>query len=80
MCLLIVFLSTFISFFYVGQLWRLAILRTGTLTEGSLAAKLYATIPFDVRQNVYVFNITNRDAFLSGAKPRFEQLGPYIFK
>ncbi|XP_003737061.1 scavenger receptor class B member 1 [Galendromus occidentalis] len=78
-CVFTIFSISLSVFLLWSSLLKYELLRTGALTEGSLAARLYETIPFDVRQNVYVFNITNRKEFLSGAKPRFEQLGPYTF-
>ena len=31
------------------------------------------------RVKIYVFNFTNPDEFLAGAKPKLEELGPYVF-
>merc|ERR1712045_1015555 len=35
--------------------------------------------PVNPRLKIYVFNFTNPDEFLTGAKPKFEELGPYVF-
>ena len=36
--------------------------------------------PLDVYLNFYLFNLKNGDAFQKGAKPEFEEIGPFVFK
>lgn len=35
--------------------------------------------PMDLKLKVYVFNFTNPDEFLKGAKPKLVETGPYVF-
>ncbi|XP_022654320.1 scavenger receptor class B member 1-like isoform X2 [Varroa destructor] len=68
-----------LAYLKIPSFLQLAVSRSG-LSPGSFAADLFSAIPFDIRQNVYMFNITNSEDFFNGAKPRFKQLGPYIFR
>ena len=43
------------------------------------ATSLWIDPPVNPRLKIYVFNFTNPDEFLTGAKPKFEELGPYVF-
>lgn len=35
--------------------------------------------PVHPKLHIYIFNFTNPDEFLQGAKPRFDEVGPYVF-
>lgn len=51
------------------------------LSDGSISYKIWKNPPYTVYITVYIFNVTNTDAFLSGQeKLRFEEIGPYVFQ
>lgn len=41
---------------------------------------LFEHIPFPLTFKVYVFNVTNGDDIVQGAKPKVEEIGPYVFE
>merc|ERR1712012_170467 len=47
------------------------------LTEHTLAH--WIDPPVHPVLNIYMFNLTNPDEFLQGAKPRYDEIGPYVF-
>ena len=47
------------------------------LTEHTLAH--WIDPPVHPVLNIYMFNLTNPDEFLQGAKPRYQEIGPYVF-
>ncbi|XP_049767378.1 scavenger receptor class B member 1-like [Schistocerca cancellata] len=50
--------------------------------DGGESFELWRKPPVDLFLKVYLFNITNADAFLSGEdkKLRFEEVGPYVYR
>ncbi|XP_076233540.1 scavenger receptor class B member 1 [Calliopsis andreniformis] len=51
------------------------------MTPNSLIFNLWRKPPIDVFIKVYIFNITNKDEFLSGKeKLRVEEVGPYVYQ
>ncbi|KAH8306081.1 hypothetical protein KR018_001221, partial [Drosophila ironensis] len=53
-----------------------------TLKPGTLLYKLWLFPPLDVYVDVYMFNYTNVEEFMSGraAKLKIEEVGPYVYK
>lgn len=51
-----------------------------TLTEGSKTFQSWKNPPPPVFMQYFFFNITNANAFLAGAKPVVEQIGPYTYR
>jgi lysosome membrane protein 2 len=49
------------------------------LTNGSQGVTQWANPPAKILMNFYMFNLTNKDDFLKGSKPVFEQIGPYSY-
>ncbi|KAK7582276.1 hypothetical protein V9T40_013721 [Parthenolecanium corni] len=55
--------------------------RKTTFTEGAEGFEMWATPPVEVYLKVYLYNITNKDAFLAGTeKLRVQQVGPYVYR
>ncbi|XP_043063816.1 scavenger receptor class B member 1 isoform X1 [Drosophila ficusphila] len=51
------------------------------MTEGGEIFNLWAQPPVDLYIKIYLFNITNAQAFLAGReKLKVEQVGPYVYK
>ncbi|KAH8389058.1 hypothetical protein KR200_001002, partial [Drosophila serrata] len=51
------------------------------MSEGGEIFNLWAVPPVDLYIKIYLFNITNAEAFLSGREQlKVEQVGPYIYK
>uniref|UniRef100_A0A1B6DV03 Scavenger receptor class B member 1 n=1 Tax=Clastoptera arizonana TaxID=38151 RepID=A0A1B6DV03_9HEMI len=50
-------------------------------SEGSETFELWRQPPVQLNLKVYLFNVTNKDDFLSGKddKLKFEQVGPYVY-
>lgn len=50
--------------------------------EGGEIYNLWAKPPVDLYVRVYLFNVTNKEAFMSGAdhKLQVEEVGPYVYK
>lgn len=50
--------------------------------EGGEIYNLWAKPPVDLYVRVYLFNVTNKEAFLSGAdrKLNLQEVGPYVYK
>lgn len=42
--------------------------------------KLYTKPPLPAEFKVYLFNITNKDEVIHGAKPMLQEIGPYVFE
>ena len=36
--------------------------------------------PIEPRMSVYFFNLTNPREFLQGEKPKFREIGPYVYR
>ncbi|XP_065217044.1 scavenger receptor class B member 1-like isoform X2 [Planococcus citri] len=52
-----------------------------TFSEGSEGFELWRKPPVEVLLKVYLYNITNKDEFLSGKeKLKVEQVGPYVYR
>ncbi|KAG8230739.1 hypothetical protein J437_LFUL011074 [Ladona fulva] len=52
-----------------------------TLTENGETFGIWKKPPVDLYLKVFLFNITNKDAFLNGKeKLRVEEVGPYVYK
>ncbi|XP_037071198.1 lysosome membrane protein 2-like [Pollicipes pollicipes] len=48
-------------------------------SEDSPTFQSWKKSPIPIKQNVYFFNLTNKEEFLNGlAKPRVQQVGPYV--
>lgn len=41
---------------------------------------LFEKIPFPLTFKVYLFNVTNSDEIVGGAKPILKEIGPYVFE
>lgn len=41
---------------------------------------LYLKVPFPLKFKLYVFDLLNKEEFMSGEKPRFKEIGPYVFE
>lgn len=41
---------------------------------------LFENIPFPLNFKVFIFNITNSDDILLGAKPKLNEIGPFVFE
>lgn len=50
------------------------------LVEGSRVFESWKTPPPPVYMEFFFFNVTNVDAFLGGAKPELNQIGPYTYR
>lgn len=51
------------------------------MSEGSESLDLWATPPVELFLKVYLFNVTNREAFLAGKeKLRVQEVGPYVYR
>lgn len=50
--------------------------------QGSFLFKLWEKPPLDVFIKVYVFNVTNVEAFLNGTddKLKLQEVGPYVYQ
>lgn len=50
--------------------------------QGSFLFKLWEKPPLDVFIKVYVFNVTNTEAFLNGTdkKLKLQEIGPYVYQ
>lgn len=66
---------------YVYDPLQLIIKKMAILAPGSLFLKLWSAPPHEVLINVFIFNITNADEFLSNQeKLRVEEIGPYTYQ
>ncbi len=50
------------------------------LKPGSEIRSLYTKVPFPIDFKMYIFNITNADEVTKGAKPKLQEIGPYMFE
>ncbi|XP_056287956.1 lysosome membrane protein 2-like isoform X2 [Pseudoliparis swirei] len=68
----------------VGQVFRTFMLnrlkKEIVLVEGSRVFGSWKSPPPPVYMEYFFFNFTNVDAFLEGAKPQVEQVGPYTYR
>ncbi|KAF2896791.1 hypothetical protein ILUMI_09386 [Ignelater luminosus] len=50
-------------------------------TEGGEVFELWRTPPIDLYLKVYLYNVTNKDAFLNGTeKLKVQEVGPYVYR
>lgn len=50
-------------------------------SEGGEVFEMWRKPPVDLYLRVYLFNVTNKDEFLSGKeKLKIEEVGPYVYK
>lgn len=47
---------------------------------GSKVREVYAKSPDPVEFRIYVFHVTNKDDVMHGAKPKLQEIGPYVFE
>lgn len=52
------------------------------ITEGSESFYSWETPPIKLVLKVYLFNVTNKDEYMSGkdSKLKFQQVGPYAYR
>lgn len=50
------------------------------IKEGSRSYEIWRKTPFPLILKVYLFNITNAEAFEKGAKPDLQECGPYVWR
>lgn len=50
------------------------------MKNGTEQWKIFEEIPFPFIFKVYMFNITNFQEVLQGAKPICKEVGPYVYK
>lgn len=52
------------------------------MRRGSFLFNVWENPPLDVFLKVYIFNITNADAFLSGEEKKLKvtEVGPYVYQ
>ncbi|XP_071522342.1 uncharacterized protein [Panulirus ornatus] len=55
------------------------VLRSLAMTEGSQKDKMWRSSEVEVLYTVRIFNLTNPDQFMAGARPRVQELGPYVY-
>ena len=50
------------------------------LREGSETFAMWKKPPVEPRMSVFLFNLTNPREFMRGEKPKFREIGPYVYK
>lgn len=50
------------------------------LTNGSQGTDNWSDPGAAVYMSFYMFNLTNKNAFLNGAKPIVKEIGPFVYK
>lgn len=51
-----------------------------TLKPGTLMRNMYDRLPFPLIVKIYLFHVENPDEVMNGAKPRLQEIGPYVFE
>lgn len=51
-----------------------------TLRPNYIVRSLYLKVPFPLKFRLYVFDLLNKEEFMNGEKPRFKEIGPYVFE
>lgn len=41
---------------------------------------MYTKVPFAIDFKIYLFNITNKEELTNGAKPKLQEIGPFMFE
>merc|ERR1711935_1050564 len=57
-----------------------AVLNKMVLRPGSDTLKTWGDPPIQTHQSVYIFNVTNPNEVLQGAKPNLVEIGPVVYK
>ena len=50
------------------------------LVDGTIAFETWKETPTPVYMQYYVWNLTNREEFLNGGIPVFQDIGPYTYR
>lgn len=50
------------------------------LQEGSDAWDRWVELPIDLDMKLSIFNVTNKEEIMRGAKPKLQEVGPYVYK
>ncbi|XP_037037286.1 uncharacterized protein LOC119074990 [Bradysia coprophila] len=50
------------------------------LKNGTQMRDMYNVLPFPLIYKVYLFNVLNPDEVMKGAKPKLQEMGPYVFE
>lgn len=82
-CLLLMAIISFVALlatvFWGESTMHAGVMKGITLSEGSNKDHLWRAAEINVLYTVYVFNLTNPDQFMQGARPRVQELGPYVY-
>lgn len=76
---IISFLALIATVFWGETTMHAGVMRGITLSEGSNKDHMWRQAEINVLYTVYVFNLTNPDQFMQGARPRVQELGPYVY-
>lgn len=67
-----------------GSLWPLiynwTLSKILVLSSSSISYDMWKETPIPMYFKFYMFNWTNAEQFRAGAKPHFEEMGPYVFR
>lgn len=77
--LLLIVTGVLILVYGQSLLWEV-ILSTLSIEVGSEGYKTWLKPPAQSHLSVYAFNLTNPNEVLNGAKPRLQEVGPYVYK
>lgn len=66
---------------HIYDRFKIYLFQMSKFSEGGLIIELWSKPKVEVFLKVYVFNITNKEAFLAGEeKLKVKEIGPYIFR